>query len=304
MERLSLNDLDAVLAIARRASFRAAAIDLGMSTTALSNAIGKLEANLGVRLFNRTTRSVSLTDAGRLFVEHVAPALGEVQGALEVVRAQREQPSGMLRINAAAFAAREIIGPLVLEFLRRYPQMQVDLVTEGRLVDIVADGFDLGVRVADLVPSDMISLSLGRPQRYAVVACAAYLAARGTPRLPADLQRHSCIRVRLPDGALFRWRFANGNSAQQIDVQGPITLDEASLARTAVMAGVGLGYFMEQDVREDIASGRLVRVLDDWTPPLPGLCLYYAGRRNPSAGMSAFLELAREVAQQASGEGA
>ncbi|HEK0906414.1 TPA: LysR family transcriptional regulator [Pseudomonas putida] len=303
MERVSLNDLDAVLAIARRASFRAAAIDLGMSTTALSNAIGKLEANLGVRLFNRTTRSVSLTDAGRLFVEHVAPALGEVQGALEVVRAQRDQPSGMLRINAAAFAAREIIGPLVLEFLRRYPQMQVDLVTEGRLVDIVADGFDLGVRVADLVPSDMISLSLGRPQRYAVVASAAYLAARGTPRLPADLQRHSCIRVRLPDGALFRWRFANGNSAQQIDVQGPITLDEASLARAAVMAGVGLGYFMEQDVREDIAAGRLVRVLDDWTPPLPGLCLYYAGRRNPSAGMTAFLALAREVAEQACREG-
>lgn len=303
MERVSLNDLDAVLAIARRASFRAAAIDLGMSTTALSNAIGKLEANLGVRLFNRTTRSVSLTDAGRLFVEHVAPALGEVQGALEVVRAQRDQPSGMLRINAAAFAAREIIGPLVLEFLRRYPQMQVDLVTEGRLVDIVADGFDLGVRVADLVPSDMISLSLGRPQRYAVVASAAYLAARGTPRLPADLQRHSCVRVRLPDGALFRWRFANGNSAQQIDVQGPITLDEASLARAAVMAGVGLGYFMEQDVREDIADGRLVRVLDDWTPPLPGLCLYYAGRRNPSAGMTAFLALAREVAEQACREG-
>lgn len=303
MERVSLNDLDAVLAIARRASFRAAAIELGMSTTALSNAISKLEANLGVRLFNRTTRSVSLTDAGRLFVEHVAPALGEVQGALEVVRAQREQPSGMLRINAAAFAAREIIGPLVLEFLRRYPQMQVDLVTEGRLVDIVADGFDLGVRVADLVPSDMISLSLGRPQRYAVVASAAYLAARGTPRLPADLQRHSCIRVRLPDGALFRWRFANGNSAQQIEVQGPITLDEASLARTAVMAGVGLGYFMEQDVREDIAAGRLVRVLDDWTPPLPGLCLYYAGRRNPSAGMTAFLALAREVAEQACREG-
>ncbi|MEA5669977.1 LysR substrate-binding domain-containing protein [Pseudomonas sp. MH2] len=209
----------------------------------------------------------------------------------------------MLRINAAAFAAREIIGPLVLEFLRRYPQMQVDLVTEGRLVDIVADGFDLGVRVADLVPSDMISLSLGRPQRYAVVASAAYLAARGTPRLPADLQRHSCVRVRLPDGALFRWRFANGNSAQQIDVQGPITLDEASLARTAVMAGVGLGYFMEQDVREDIAAGRLVRVLDDWTPPLPGLCLYYAGRRNPSAGMTAFLALAREVAEQACREG-
>lgn len=298
MERLSLNDLDAVLAIARRASFRAAAIDLGMSTTALSNAIGKLEANLGVRLFNRTTRSVSLTDAGRLFVAQVGPALGEVRDALEVVREQRAQPTGTLRINAAAFAAREIMAPLVLEFLRRYPQMQVDLVTEGRLVDIVGEGFDLGVRVANLVPSDMIRVHLGQAQRYAVVASSHYLQAHGTPRLPVDLQQHRCIRVRLPDGALYRWRFSQGEQAQQIDVQGPITLDEASLARAAVLAGVGLGYFMEQDVRDDLASGRLLRVLEDWTPPLPGLCLYYPGRRNLSAGMKAFLALAREVAAQ------
>ncbi|MDF0732727.1 LysR substrate-binding domain-containing protein [Pseudomonas entomophila] len=296
MQRLSLNDLDAVLAIARRGSFRAAAIDLGLSTTALSNAIGKLEASLGVRLFNRTTRSVSLTDAGRLFVERVGPALGELQGALDGVRDRREQPTGTLRINAAAFAAREIMGPLVLEFLRRYPQMNIDLVTEGRLVDIVADGFDLGVRVADLVPNDMISLFLGQPQRYAVVGAASYLDRHGTPRVPEDLAQHACIRVRLPDGALYRWRFSQGEVARQVDVQGPITLDEASLARAAVMAGVGLGYFMEQDVRDDIEAGRLVRVLDNWTPALPGLCLYYPGRRNPSAGMKAFLELAREVA--------
>lgn len=296
MERLSLNDLDAVLAIAHRTSFRAAAIDLGMSTTALSNAIGKLEANLGVRLFNRTTRSVSLTDAGRLFVTQVGPALGEVRDALEVVREQREQPTGTLRINAAAFAAREIMAPLVLEFLRRYPQMQVDLVTEGRLVDIVGEGFDLGVRVANLVPSDMIRVHLGQAQRYAVVASAQYLQAHGTPKLPVDLLQHRCIRVRLPDGALYRWRFSQGEQAQQIDVQGPITLDEASLARAAALDGIGLGYFMEQDVRDDLACGRLLRVLEDWTPPLPGLCLYYPGRRNLSAGMKAFLALAREVA--------
>lgn len=298
MERLSLNDLDAVLAIARRGSFRAASIDLGMSTTALSNAIGKLEANLGVRLFNRTTRSVSLTDAGRLFVAQVGPALAEVQGALEGVREQRDELTGTLRINAAAFAAREIMAPLVLEFLRRHPRMNIDLVTEGRLVDIVADGFDLGVRVADLVPSDMISLYLGRPQRYAVVACPDYLAEHGTPRVPEDLARHRCLRVRLPDGALYRWRLAKGEERRQVEVHGPITLDEASLARTAVMAGVGLGYFMEQDVREDIEAGRLVRVLEDWTPALPGLCLYYPGRRNLSAGMKAFLALARELAAE------
>ena len=198
MHRPGLNDLDAVIAIARRASFRAAALDLGMSTTALSNAVGKLEANLGVRLFNRTTRSVSLTDAGLLFVEQVRPALQDIHGAIEAVRSRQETPSGTLRINAFATAAREILSPLVLEFLRRYPQVHVDLVTEGRLVDIVAEGFDLGVRVADLVPSDMIAVSLGRPQRYAVVGSPAYFKKHRPPRVPPDLLNHQCIRVRLP----------------------------------------------------------------------------------------------------------
>ena len=295
MYQPGLNDLDAVIAIARRASFRAAALDLGMSTTALSNAVGKLEANLGVRLFNRTTRSVSLTDAGRMFIEQVGPALQDIHDAMEAVRSQQATPSGTLRINAFATAAREILSPLVLEFLRRYPQVHVDLVTEGRLVDIVAEGFDLGVRVADLVPSDMIAVPLGRPQRYAVVGSPAYIEQHGTPLVPPDLLNHQCIRVRLPNGALYRWQFEKGGQTAQLDVSGPITLDEASLARTAVLEGVGLGFFMEQDVRADIEAGRLVRVLEDWTPPFGGLCLYYPGRRNPSAALKAFIGLAREL---------
>lgn len=295
MDRTCLNDLEAVIAIAKRGTFRAAAIELGMSTTALSHAIGKLEAGLGVRLFNRTTRSVSLTDAGRLFVEQVGPALQDIHGALDAVRSQRETPSGTIRINAAPFAAREIITPLVLEFLRRYSEMNIDLVTEGRLVDIVAEGFDLGVRIADLVPSDMIAVSLGRPQRYAVVGSPAYFKMHKKPRVPPDLLNHDCIRVRLPDGSLYRWRFENSGESVQIDVRGPITLDEAGLARAAVIESTGLGYFMEQDVLSDIEAGRLIRVLDDWTPRAPGLCLYYPGRRNQSAGMKAFLALAREI---------
>ncbi|AWU93538.1 LysR family transcriptional regulator [Azospirillum ramasamyi] len=295
MRRAELNDLDAVIAIARRGSFRAAALDLGMSTTALSNAIGKLEAGLGVRLFNRTTRSVSLTDAGRVFVEQVGPALQDVHGALEAVRSQQTIPSGTLRINAFATAAREILSPLVLEFLRRHPQVHVDLVTEGRLVDIVADGFDFGVRVTDLVPSDMIAISLGRPQRYAVVGSPAYFRKHGRPRVPPDLLDHPCIRVRLPNGALFRWQFEKDGQPAQIDVDGPVTLDEASLARIAALEGIGLGFFMEQDVIADLAAGHLVRVLDDWTPPRSGLCLYYSGRRNPSAAFKAFIGLAREL---------
>lgn len=295
MYRPELNDLDAVVAIARRGAFRAAALDLDMSTTALSNAIGRLEADLGVRLFNRTTRSVSLTDAGRLFVEQVGPALQDIHGAMDAVRSQQAIPSGTLRINAFATAAREILAPLVLEFLRRHPNVHVDLVTEGRLVDIVAEGFDLGVRVADLVPSDMIAVSLGRPQRFAVVGSPAYFAKHDKPRVPPDLLNHPCIRVRLPNGALYRWQFERDGQTAQIDVNGPVTLDEASLARIAALEGIGLGFFMEQDVRADIEEGRLLRVLEDWTPPRAGLCLYYPGRRNPSAALKAFIGLARKL---------
>lgn len=295
MYRPNLNDLDAVLAIARKGSFRAAALDLGMSTTALSNAVGKLEATLGVRLFNRTTRSVSPTDAGRLFVERAGPALQDIHDAMEAVRSQQATPSGTLRINAFATAAREILSPLVLEFLRRHRQVHVDLVTEGRLVDIVAEGFDLGVRASDLVPTDMIAVSLGRPQRYAVVGSPAYFEKHKRPRVPPDLLDHPCIRVRLPNGALYRWQFEKRGQAAQIDVDGPITLDEASLARTAVLEGMGLGFFMERDVRADIETGRLIRVLEDWTPPRTGLSLYYPGRRNPSAALRAFIDLARTL---------
>lgn len=296
MERANLKDLKAVMAIAKRGTFRGAAIELGMSTTALSHAISKLEENLGVRLFNRTTRSVSLTEAGRLFVEQVGPALQDIHSALDIVRSQRETPSGTLRINAAAFAAREIISPVIIEFLRRYPEMNIDLVTEGKLVDIIADGFDLGIRVAHLVPSDMIAVSLGKLQRYVVVGSPEYLERYGKPKIPTDLFRHKCIRVRLPDGALFNWKFEKNGEIIQIDVQGPITLDEASLSRATVLENIGLGYFMEQDVRAEIESGQLISVLDDWMPCMSGLCLYYSGRRNQSAGLKAFLALVREVA--------
>ncbi|MCJ7995484.1 LysR family transcriptional regulator [Rhizobium cremeum] len=301
MDQASLKELEAAIAIARRGTFRAASIDLGISTTALSHTIGRLEAGLGVRLFNRTTRSVSLTDAGRLFMQQVAPSLQDLHAALEAVREQRETPSGTIRINAAPFAARAILTPLVFEFLRRYPEMNVDIVTEGKMVDIVRDGFDLGVRVAGLVPSDMIAVSLGRPQRHAVVASPEYFEKHGMPVVPPDLLGHRCIRVRLPDGSLFRWRFEKDGEQVQIEVRGQISLDETSLTRTAVLEGAGVGYLFEQDILPEIEAGRVIRVLEDWTPPYPGLCLYYPGRRNLSAGVRAFLELARELARRDAG---
>lgn len=296
MYRPGLIDLEAVLAISRRGSFRAAAVDLGLSTTALSSTIAKLEAQLGVRLFNRTTRSVSLSDAGRAFVDRIGPALTEIHAAMEGVRARQDVPSGTLRINAFPAAAQDIMDPLVLTFVRQHPQVHVDLVTEGRLVDIVAEGFDLGVRRADLVPSDMIAVPLGRARRFAVVASPDYLARHPRPETPADLLHHRCIRVRLPDGALFRWRFEKAGETVQIDVAGPLTLDEVHLARAAVIGGVGLGYFMEHSVVPDIEAGRLVRVLDDWTPAHPGVSLYFPSRRNASAALRAFVDLARRLA--------
>ncbi|MCY1483375.1 HTH-type transcriptional regulator PgrR [compost metagenome] len=291
--RLGLNELEAVLAVARRASFRQAAIDLDVSTTALSNTIAKLEASLETRLFNRTTRSVSLTEAGAMYLEQVGPALQDVRTALEAVRAHNAGPSGALRINAFASAARATLLPLVLEFLRRYPKVHIDLVTEGRLVDIVADGFDLGVRAANLVPSDMIVIPLGQPQRYAVVGTPAYFEQHGRPRTPPDLLRHPCIRIRLPNGAIYPWYFERAGEVTRLDVNGQLTLDEPGVAKAVVQDGVGLGFFLEQDVQGEIEAGQFERVLEDWTPPRDNLCLYYPNRRNPSAALKAFTALAR-----------
>jgi DNA-binding transcriptional LysR family regulator len=298
MSRQGLVGLDAVLAIARRGSFRAAALELEMSTTALSNAVGKLERQLGVRLFNRTTRSVSLTDAGRGFVGQVGPALQDSHDAMNAARSQQETPSGTLRLNAFATAAREILSPLILRFLRRYPQVLIDLVTEGRLVDVVADGFDFGVRSRDLVPSDMIAVPVGRGRRNVVVGSPAYFSKHGKPLVPPDLLSHACLRIRLPNGAPYRWQFEKDGQFVQIDVTGPITLDEASLSRIAVLEAVGIGYVMESDVRADLDAGRLEAVLEDWTPTLAPLSLYYPGRRHPSAAFKAFIDLAREFSTQ------
>jgi DNA-binding transcriptional LysR family regulator len=285
--------LEAVLAIARKKSFRGAAVEIGMSTTAVSTTIGNLERHLGVRLFNRTTRSVSLTDAGQNFVAQVAPALRDIRDAMDGARSQQDTPSGVLRINAFAAGAREVMAPLIVKYLRAYPQVHIDLVTEGKLVDVVAEGFDFGIRRADLVPSDMVAVTLGRPRRYAVVASPKYLEAHGRPRVPADLREHSCIRVRLPNGALYPWELEKDGKPARIDVTGRLTLDEASLSRIAVLEHLGLGFFMESDVRDDIEAGRLVRVLTGWTPPLAPLALYYPGRKNPSAAFRLFVDMAR-----------
>ncbi len=294
MHKSGLVELDAVLAVARRGSFRAAAAELGMSTSALSNAVAGLEARVGVRLFNRTTRSVALSEAGERFVAQVAPAMSEIRDAMEAATSLRTTPAGTLRINTSAGAAR-MIGPIVHEYVRRYPDMHVDIVTEGKLIDIVADGFDAGVRLAEQVPRDMVSVPMGPELGMAVVGTPEYFAAHPKPRTPADLAAHACIRMRLPSGALYRWEFQKHGEAVSVDVDGPLTLDDMPATHDAVRAGLALGLLSLWHVREDIAGGRLVRVLEDWTPPFPGICLYYPSRRHAPAGLRAFVELIHET---------
>jgi DNA-binding transcriptional LysR family regulator len=296
MPRTGLVELNAVVAVATHRSFRAAARELGMSPSALSHAIAALEERMGVRLFNRTTRSVSLTEAGEQFLTKVRPALREISEAMDVANAFRDTPAGTLRINASEGAARQVLAPIVIEFVRRYPQMQVDLVTQGRLVDIVAEGFDAGIRLTEAVPQDMIAIPCGPDQRFAVVGAPMYFDNHARPGTPGDLVAHECIRGRLPSGALLRWEFEKRGEQVVVDVKGSLILDHYQLWIEAALKGVGLAYINEWSVSEEIASGRLVRVLEDWTPPFPGLSLYYPGHRHVPAGLRAFVALIREVA--------
>ena len=255
------------------------------------------ERQLGVRLFHRTTRSVSLTDAGRDFVARVGPALQDIHYAMNAARSQQETLSGMLRINAFATAVREILSPLILRLLGLCPQAHIDSVAEGRLVDVVAAGCDFGIRPHDLVPSEMNAVPLRPSRRNVVVGSPTYLRKHGKPLAPPDLLKHHCLRVRLPNGTPYRWQFQKDGQSLQIEVTGPITLDEASLSRIAVLEAVGLGYVMDSDVRADLDTGRLETVLEDWTPPLAPLSLYYAGRRHPSAAFKALIDLARQFSK-------
>ncbi len=297
MSRGRLIELEAVVAVAHRRSFRAAAAEVGLSKTALSQVVSELEARLGMRLFNRTTRSVAPTAAGEQFVAEVAPALAAIRNAMDAVNAHRATPTGVLRLNTSTGGARRVLKPLIFEYLNRYPQMSVDLVTEGKLIDIVKDGFDAGFRLAEQVPGDMIAIPVGPEQRLILVGAPSYLDGRDPPRSPADLSRHDCIRMRLSGGAVYRWEFEKNGQEVLADVSGRLTLDESTLIREAALAGFGLAYISEWDVAEDITSGRLVQVMPDWTPPFPGLSLYYPGRRHVPAGLRALIDLIRERAQ-------
>ena len=289
-----LAELTAVLAVARQQNFRAAADELGMSRSALSHAVSTLERRIGVRLFNRTTRSVSLTEAGEQFVANVSPALKQIEDAVVAASSLQVTPSGALRINASVAAALQM-WPIFEEYIRRYPAVTLDLTTDGRFVDVVDEGFDAGVRLAESVPKDMIAIPIGPPQSFAVVGSAAYFRKYPKPKSPADLKDHRCIRRRLPSGSIFRWGFERRSERFLLDVDGVLTLDEPALVQKAALAGLGLAYLNLLQVHPDIKRKRLVRVLDEWTEPFDGICLYYPGRRHVPAPLRALVDLIKEI---------
>nr|WP_280952154.1 LysR family transcriptional regulator [Salinicola halimionae] len=286
--------MTAFVTVAQQAGFRAAARTLEQSPSALSHAVASLEKRLGVQLFHRTTRHVSLTEAGRAFYTRIAPALGEIDLAVEALSDFRERPIGRLRINADTAAAEQCLAPVVLDFLHRYPEMEVEIVCEGRLIDIAAEGFDCGIRLAELVPQDMVAIPVGPEQRHIVVGAPDYLESAPPLTSPADLQRHRCIQLRLPGGAIYRWEFVRRGKEIKVETHGNLVVGSSRLALIAARQGHGLAYVSCWAAQNWLSTGQLEQWLDAWTPAYPGLCLYYPRHRHLGAGMRAFIDFARE----------
>ncbi len=286
--------LNVFLAAARHCNFRAAAVELDVTPSAISHSVKTLEQRLGIRLFNRTTRSVSLTDAGERLAARLRPALSSIAEAIGEVDEQRAAPSGTVRINASEGAIRMILRPVLARFLRTYPQVHLDIVTDGKLSDITAGGFDAGIRLVEAVPQDMVMIRLTDTVRFAAVGAPAYFAARGRPGVPQDLLRHDCIRFRFDSGAIYRWEFEHRGTVETINVTGPLTLTDQPLMVDAAIDGIGIAFVPEHLALDALRDGRLERVLDDWCPGMPGLALYYPGHRHVSAGLRALIAAIRQ----------
>jgi len=298
MSDFDLRDLDAFVAVARTRNFRRAALEQRVSVSSLSQRLRDMEERLGVRLMNRTTRSVALTEAGELLLARVGPAMLQVSGALEDVRGLRAVPSGRLRINAPPPAIDLVLAPMVGPFIEAYPQIDLEIIGESSFVDIVAQGFDAGVRYGEHLAQDMIAVSLGPPQRYAVVASPDYVARHGKPKHPKDLLDHGCIRIRFGRGALLDFEFEKAGKAVKVSPPAKLIANYPGLAQRAARDGVGYWVTFEDYVREGIKSGALISVLDDWCTPFPGPFLYYPSRRQPPPALAAFVAFVAQWRKQ------
>jgi DNA-binding transcriptional LysR family regulator len=295
MSKATLSDLQAFMAVAARRSFAQAAGEIGVSRSALSHAMRGLESDLGVRLLHRTTRSVSLTEAGERLLARLRPVLSDLDHALDDVARDDRELRGTLRINGSEGAIRQLLRSVVPEYLRRYPQMELDLVADGRLVDVVAEGFDAGVRLGEAVHKDMIAVRVSEDFRFLAVASPRYLRKHGRPDAPEDLHAHRCIRQRLPSGKRYRWEFARYGQEVAIDPPGALTLDNNTLMVEAALDGLGIAYVPEPYARDALKRKRLVAVLSEWSPAIPGLFIYFPGNRLIPAGLRAFIDLVKEM---------
>lgn len=288
-----LHELDAFAAVARLRSFRKAAVERGVSASALSHSLRALEERLGVRLLNRTTRSVTPTEAGARLLERLAPAIGQIADALAELDQLQDVPAGALRINLPRPAARLVLAPMLGRFAAAFPRVQLEIVTDDGLLDIVGAGFDAGVRFGERLAADMIALPFGPPQRFVVAAAPAYLAAHGAPATPRDLERHSCIGRRFPSGSRYAWEFAHEGRSFSVAVNGALLVDDDALMVRAALDGAGLAYVYHADVAEHLAAGRLQLLLADYAGAPSQYFLYYPSRRQMPPALRAFIDAVR-----------
>lgn len=293
MARPSLNDLTAFVAVATRRSFRRAADELGTAPSTLSHAMRALEERMGVRLLNRTTRSVSPTEAGFALLARLQPALATLDDALDSVAAFRGNVAGTVRINAPRLGATLLVRDVLPLMAQRFPNVVVDLVVEGKLVDIVAGGFDAGLRLMDSVAKDMIAVPLAGSVSFICVASPAYLERFGEPDTPDELGRHLCIGHRVPSGKLYRWEFERAGQPLTIDTAGPVILDDEELMVEAAIEGLGIAYVASPAAEAALARGQLRRVLSAWTPAPEGIAVYYPGHRAVPPALRAFLDVVK-----------
>ncbi len=293
MRRGDLDDLAAFAVVARRLSFTAAAAELRLSTSALSHAVKGLETRLGIRLLQRNSRSVSVTEAGEQLLATLGPALGDIGAALAELGRTRGLVSGTVRITATRHAFDTVIRPVLPGFCAEHPGAGVEVLIDHGLRDIVAGRLDAGIRVGEKVERDMVAVSVGPEMRMAVVASPAYLAAHPPPLVPQDLARHRCINQRMASGAIYAWEFEKDGRALEVKVDGPLTFNEPGLLLDAALDGLGIADVFEEQAAAAIAAGRLVRLLEDWTPAFPGYFLYYPSRRQVPPALGALVAALR-----------
>jgi len=294
MQRGNLDDLLAFLVVGRERSFTKAAAQLGMSQSSLSHTIRELEARLGVRLLTRTTRSVAPTEAGERLLQTIGPRFEEIDAEVSAVRELREKPAGTIRITATEYAADSILLPKLASLLRKYPDIKIEITVDYGLSNIVADGYDAGVRSGEQVARDMIAVRIGPDMRMAVVGTPSYFRKRAEPTKPQDLISHNCINLRLPShGGLYAWEFEKGDRELKVRVDGQMTCNGAIQMLNAALAGHGLAYIPEEMAEPYLAKGRLKRVLGDWCQPYSGYHLFYPSRRQSSAAFTLVMEALR-----------